>query len=88
MTPLEQMQSERLELLSHIDTLNQDTRYLRLQIDLNANQADIKAAYTAKLNRVIRASNHAVQSLRSMNEQIKFENMRLDALRTKNQKAA
>jgi len=88
MTPLEQMQSERLELLSHIDTLNQDARYLRLQIDLNASQSDIKSAYTAKLNRVIRASNHAVQSLRSLNEQIKFENMRLDALRTKNQKAA
>ena len=88
MTTLEQMQAERLELLSHIDTLNQDKRYLHLQIDLNANHTDIKAAYTAKLNRVIRASNHAVQSLRSLNEQIKFENMRLDALRTKSQKAA
>ena len=88
MTTLEQMQSERLELLSHIDTLNQDKRYLRLQIDLNANQADIKSELNKKLIRVSRASNLAEQSLRSLNEQIKHENMRLDALRTKSQKAA
>jgi hypothetical protein len=84
MTTLEQMQAERLELLSHIDTLNQDKRYLRLQIDLNADHADIKAAYTEKLTRASLAATHAMQRLRVLNTEIRHENIE----RTKPKKAA
>lgn len=88
MTTLEQLKSERRELLAHQDNLNADKRYLRTQIDLNAHHSDIKAAYSEKLTRVNRAWSHAEQRLRALNDEIKHENIRLEAARSKPKKAA
>ena len=88
MTPLEQLQSERARLISRLNELNREKSDIRIQLGIGAGNLRSHFNLADKLHLVIKEGVQIEIRLRELKSEIKHENIRLDALRSKPKKAA